>query len=275
LETADEALHNYLSCLVDDLRGELGGRLHAIILHGSLGMGTFRPPKSDIDLLVLVNELSFAQASALYSLFERHHARRPYAGGLEASVISSSDARLPVHPLPSLVHFSETSGGLRPWPDGVPPTDSDLIAHMMVAKYRGHSLFGPSPDDVIGEVPWASYLDAVRGDIAWILEDENLLTTPYYGVLNLCRWAMMADTEGRIVPGKEEAGVWALSHLPTALRGIIEQSLAAYRSTDWPRTIAERRMLGGPWSRAALIAFRNDMRARYGFDAGNGKSEAI
>ncbi|KGM30877.1 hypothetical protein P409_30475 [Inquilinus limosus MP06] len=269
LETADRELRTYVEAVVADLRDEVGDSLSAVILHGSLAMGSFHAPKSDVDLLVLVRDLSPGRAEMLYRLFERHHARRPYVGGLEASVIRTSDARSPRHPLPYLVHFSETTAGWRPWQGEDPPTDEDLIAHLTVARHHGISLHGPEPADLIGDLPWTDYLASVRSDIDWILEDENILTSPFYGILNLCRWMMIEEAEDRIVPGKEEAGIWALSHLPAALTEIVAQALAAYRAPDWPHDREERRLAGGPWPRPGLIEFRDYVRSRLpGSDTG-------
>lgn len=261
LDTADEALKAHITGVVRELESELGNGLSAVILHGSLAMGTFHAPKSDVDLLVLVDDISADQARRLYGVFERHHSHRPYVGGLEVNVIRVADARTPQHPLPSMVRFSETTRGWNQWQEGRPPTDEDLIAHLMVAKHRGRSLCGPAPDEVIGELSWADYLASVRSDINWILEGDNILASPYYGVLNLARWAMMQATPERIVPGKDEAGVWAMTHLPQTLQGIVAQALAAYRNTHWPGTIRERQLSGGPWNHAALIEFRDYMKS--------------
>ncbi len=262
LNITDENLRSFLVDVVNTLQNELGNNLAAIILHGSLAMGTFYAPKSDVDLLVLVQDTSGEQARRLYDLFEQLHACRPYVGGLEVSVIKLADARSPKHPMPYLVHFSETTIRCQPWPDGVLPTDEDLIAHLTVARQHGRSLYGSQ--NMIGELPWPAYLASVRSDIDWILCDENILKSPYYGILNLCRWAMMAETPERIVPGKDEAGIWALSHLPEILRASVTQALAAYRSTDWPQTISDRQQSGGPWHRESLIRFRDYMRSHYG-----------
>lgn len=225
-------------------------------------MGSFYPPKSDIDLLVIVDELSEREGRILYERLAHHHDCRPYAGGLEVSIIRRRDAQYPKHPVPSLLHFSETTRGFQEYRDGNPPTDGDLIAHLMVARQRGVSLLGPRPEIAIGDLCWTDYLSSVRADIDWILEDENLLTSPYYGVLNLCRWAMMQAGPQGLVPSKEEAGVWALSHLPAFTREVVSQALAACRAPDWPGTIVGRQTAGGPWARSSLIDFRNAMRAR-------------
>jgi hypothetical protein len=263
IDVAPKELKAFVKGVVDDMESHVGDRLVAVLLHGSLAIGSFYPPKSDVDLIVIVSGLADQQASRVYDLFEDHHARRPYAGGLEVSVIRSRDAKFPKHPLPYLVHFSETTAGFQAYRDGYPPTDQDLIAHLTVAKHRGISLFGPQPACLIGELSWTDYLSSVSADIEWILEDQNILRSPYYGVLNLCRWAMMRETQERIVRSKEEAGVWGLSHLPTFTEEVVGQALTTYRSSEWPCSREERQTAGGPWDRQNLIRFRDYMRSRH------------
>jgi predicted nucleotidyltransferase len=260
LETAPQALRAFIDGIVDDVQALLGDQLAAIILHGSLAMGSFYPPKSDVDLLILAHDLPETEGPAVYDLLARHHAARPYVGGLEASAILAADARTPRQPMPYLVHFSETTAGVRAYRDGALPVDEDLIAHLTVARHRGVSLVGPPPASLIGDLSWAAFLSSVRGDIDWIVEGENIATSPYYAVLNLCRWAMMKAVRERIVPSKEEAGVWALDQLPADLQGVVQQALDAYRAPDWPRSREDRQMAGGPWNRQALFRFRDRMR---------------
>lgn len=64
LDTADEALKAHITGVVRELESELGNGLSAVILHGSLAMGTFHAPKSDVDLLVLVDDSSAVPVSA-------------------------------------------------------------------------------------------------------------------------------------------------------------------------------------------------------------------
>lgn len=261
LDTAPPKLRTFLDRLTEDIAASLGDDLVAVILHGSLATKSFYPPKSDIDILVIAEDLSELQSHALYRLFERHHAARPYVGGLEASAIRRADARAPVHPVPFLVHFSEATTGPIPHPDGRLPTDPDLAAHLTVARRRGVSLLGSPPAAIIGKVPRADYLAAVHTDIEWILEGENILTTPVYGVLNLCRWAMMEASSEPIVPSKEEAALWALAHLPEPHRAIVGRALAAYRASERPADAAARRIAGGPWDRDALLGLCDALRA--------------
>lgn len=87
-----------------------------------------------------------------------------------------------------------------------------------------------------------------------------MLHSPFLAVLNLCRWQMIKRRSEKIVPSKEEGGEWALQHLPSETWGIINQALAAYRSSEWPKDAHERRRAGGPWNPDELMAFRDVLR---------------
>lgn len=253
-ETAPPALRDYLARIVRETRDLLGGDLVAVILHGSLAMGAFHPPKSDIDLLVVTPDPGEPAARALHGLFARLHEQRPSTAGLEVSALRPEDLRAPVHPSPYLTHFS--SGALVPQArkNGALPRDPDLVAHLMVARQRGVSLFGPPPADLIGPIRWEDYLAAVKYDIDDLLTAEGLLGSPRYAVLNLCRWAMIRSGEATLVPGKTEAARWALSSLPPAHHRLIAQALAAQQS-EAPVGPEGPGRAGGPWDEAALLAF--------------------
>jgi Domain of unknown function (DUF4111)/Nucleotidyltransferase domain len=258
--TAPHSLMDYIDDYCRNVRNLVANEVTSIILHGSLAMGSFHPPKSDIDILIVAEDLSERQSQYLYEVSERYHAARSIAGGLEVNAVRRRDAESPRHPTPSLLRFSETTNRPSLRPDGQLPMDEDLIAHLAVSRYRGIALFGPHPSQVIGEVPWDDYMTSIAGDVSWILKEENIASSPYYGILNLCRWAMMRSSEERIVPSKGEGGIWGLSNLPHSMRGLIQQALAAYRSDAWPRDIQERQTMGGPWNRTSLLSFRDEFR---------------
>lgn len=254
--TAPAALRTFLDELIDEVRARLGERLIAVVLHGSLAMGSFYPPKSDIDLLLVISELDEASSAELYRLFERRHERRPYTAGLEMSAVRAADLASPEHPMPFLTHFSSGTKGPQPWKDGMLPVDHDLMAHLMVAKTRGVSLVGPPPAELIGPIAWSDYIASVRGDIDELLSGDVVLQSPRYAVLNFCRWAMMQAGAEQIVPSKEEAAVWALGRIPKAHHPIVAKALDVYRS-DEAVGIADLIGAGGPWDEDALRGFRD------------------
>ncbi|HLK26552.1 MAG TPA: aminoglycoside adenylyltransferase domain-containing protein [Caulobacteraceae bacterium] len=259
-DTAPAALRAFLARLVGDTRDLLGARLRGIILHGSLAMGSYYPPKSDIDLLIVVDDLDEAAGGDLYDLLSRRNAARPYVAGLEVSAVRARDLERPIHPLPFLIHLGDNTAGPQPRPEGALPRDLDLVAHLMVARERGLSLVGPPPDQLIGPIDWNDYLAAVKADIDWLLSGEAIVETPRYAVLNLCRWTMMQATPRQLVPSKEEAALWALERLPPEHHAIVDHALRVYRD-DADVTPDALIAAGGPWDDKALRAFRDWVRA--------------
>jgi hypothetical protein len=139
--------------------------LSSVLLHGSLAMGCFYLPKSDIDLLVIVNDLSEPQGTAFYDLFKRHHDKRPYVGGLEASVIRSHEAQKPTHPMPLLTYFDEQTPEPPQRVAGNLPCSETLLMNLVVARTRGLALWGLAPEAALGEVRRDDYLAAVQNDM--------------------------------------------------------------------------------------------------------------
>ena len=126
----------------------LGANLDAIYLHGSLAMGCFYPPKSDVDLLILVSDpIKREEHRILNEALLSVNDQRPMTGSLELSVVLSSIARHPKHPIPYELHFGDNLAeavrlGTFDYRRNDMQVDSDLAAHFMVAKKRGIVLFG-------------------------------------------------------------------------------------------------------------------------------------
>ena len=135
----------------------------------------------------------------------------------------------------------------------------DLAAHFMVARQRGVSLIGPPPAALLPEVPWSAYVDAVMEDFQWIAEGDNITTSPFYGVLNICRLLQMHAQGPGTVASKQEGALWALTNLPEIHRPLIRQALACYRSDKTlPDARAATRRLGDQeWDAAGLLSFRD------------------
>lgn len=253
-DDADPDVRAHVLAVADVFAARLGERLSGVVLHGSLAMGSFRRGVSDLDLLVVADDdlapdLRRALALDLVALADR----RPIAGDVELSAVRARDAAAPfVHPMPFTLHYGPD------WREAIrrgetdfaaERTDPDLAAHVTVARARGIALLGPPPDVLFAPVPWEHYLDAVRGDLAWLLEDENFCDNPPYAVLNLCRVWELADAPKGTVRSKEEGGAWGRTHLPATFAPLIDQALA------------HRRGAAVAWDRKALLALRDWARA--------------
>jgi streptomycin 3"-adenylyltransferase len=156
-----------------------------IYLHGSLAMGSYFPPKSDMDLIVVISDrLGACHAESLNLSIAQYAKTSPTAGSIECSVITLKTARGVPEQVPYELHYSESC------PDdaatyGTEKFDPDLPAHLMCVKKRGVCLYGMAVDDAFGEVSWDCFLNSVMNDFNWIAEDENICESPYYGVLIL------------------------------------------------------------------------------------------
>jgi GrpB-like predicted nucleotidyltransferase (UPF0157 family) len=184
---------------------------------------------------------------------------RPLDGDVEMSALRRADTTNFRQPLPFEIHYSAE------WKEAIRGdrvdftsnrTDPELAAYCTAVRARGVCLKGEPITAVFGPVPPQANRDAVLYDLAWILQDDRILESPIYGVLNSSRvLALEADGWDRVW-SKEEGGEWALANLPEQHRPIVAQALACYRSPE-PISPDERRTHGHDWDEQALHAFRD------------------
>jgi streptomycin 3"-adenylyltransferase len=224
-DNAPKRVKALIGKLINALESILGENLIGVYLHGSLAMGGFVPRKSDVDVMVVVeNALSEGQKESLakscLSL-----SREIGGKGLEMSVILRKYAERPVYPVPFEFHYSETwrskfeNGQIGPFPKG----DPDLSAHLRVINERGITLFGRPINKVFGVISDEDYLKALLYDLKDI--QESLMSDPVYYILNLCR--IMAFIQTRKVMSKKEGGEWYLTN-EKAFKKIVKQALKCY-----------------------------------------------
>lgn len=88
------------------------------------------------------------------------------------------------------------------------------------------------------------------------IEDEHIIETPFYGVLNICRILQLINENSQTVHSKDEGGEWGLNNLPQEYHAIIQQALDAYRSSV-EVSEEQRRTAGKNWNKKKLLAFRD------------------
>lgn len=277
--TADPDLRSYLEQTVALFVRELGANLVGVVLHGSLAAGCYYRAKSDLDLLVVAEDsLSPRTRERIGLQLARRATGRPTLGDLELSLIRTADAQHVQHPCPHELHYSDS------WRDRIlagevdfaaEQRDPDLAAHAAVARARGVALYGGPPQDLFGPVPASAYIDAIIGDVAWTLDGDHLLETPFYGVLNACRTLQLAELGVEHAMehaySKEEGALWALQHIASEHCPVVEQALACYRSSRTV-TAAERTTDGHAWDVRALAEFRTYTRNRLVAKGGDWRS---
>ncbi len=189
----------------------LGDNLVGVYLHGSAVMGCFNPGKSDVDLLVVVNDepsdaVKHAFLDMVVSLNENGSAK-----GIEMSIVERSVCKPFVYPTPFVLHFSKMHlDWYRSNPEDyiakMKGTDRDLAAHITVIRARGVCLCGAPIDEVFGEVPKQDYMDSLWYDIADA--EDDIAEDTMYLTLNLAR--VLAFLQDGSVLSKKEGGEWGL-----------------------------------------------------------------
>ncbi len=241
----------------------LGDNLISVILHGSLAMGSYYFPKSDVDVLVVVEkQLSPELRKRFFLAIAEISENRPTVGDVELSVVTKKALASEADAVPYEVHYSEEiKNAIEQFDFAKERTDYDLPAHFMVAYHKGIALFGPKFSDLTKEPSWDLYRDAVRGDLEWILAEENILSTPFYSILNCCRAYFLLVKKENSVLSKEEGAARAMDQFPQ-VRSTIERALAAYRSSKQV-SATDRRHNGEEWDKDLLLSFRDEMRGIY------------
>ena len=231
-------MNRIIELFTEHTRTILQGNLVGIYLHGSAAMGCYNPLKSDLDLIVVVQDspddaCKRAYMAVVTELSGRMQGIQAGHSGIEMSIVRRSVCDPFIYPTPFELHFS--TGHLE-WYRRDPEdyiqkmkgTDKDLAAHFTVIRSRGKCLYGEPVEAVFGKVPAEDYLDSIREDIAGAREE--IAGDTMYVTLNLAR--VLAYQEEGIVLSKQEGGEWGLSHLPGKYHPLIRTALEDYRSGD-------------------------------------------
>ena len=251
----DPDLGDWVLGVTGALEHVLDSQLTAIYLHGSLAMGSYYRPKSDVDLLVVIDGiLQDSDRRECAARLLRAFDRRPTVGGLEVSVVQRRHVWEFEHPLPFEFHFSEQwAEDVRHGRLGPRGRDPDLAAHCTVTRSRGIAIRGRPAEEVLGPVPHGAFVDSIVEDLRWIVLEEGIQESPFYGVLNICRVLHVLAGGPGLVPSKEEGGLWALDNLPQEYRTVIEEALECYRSAA--EVSADQRLTHGhAWDHEALAS---------------------
>jgi predicted nucleotidyltransferase len=205
--------------------------LVGIYLHGSIAMGCFNPMKSDLDILLVVeNAITDLQKKKFMDVIVDLNDNAPVKG-IEMSLVRSEHCRNFVYPTPFDLHFSNMhlnwyKSSPNEYIEKMNGTDHDLAAHFVITKNRGIVLYGKSISDVFGEISSEAYLDSIKSDI--IQSQDEVIDNPIYIILNLCR--VLAHVQDRLVLSKKEGGEWGIKNIYDKYQGLIKDALVCYTS---------------------------------------------
>lgn len=208
----DPSAARYLQALTAEVTAVLGGRLVGVFAHGSLLLGGYLPTRSDIDVLVVVEDpLSPGEQADLAARLSEDALPCP-AVGLELSVVLRSVVAAPTARPAFELHVTTAPQDRKVVDGHGHPGDLDLVLHFAVCHALGYAPFA--------EVPPSLVLAQVADELTWAAEHNP----SEYAVLNACRaWRYAVD--GALV-SKVDGGRWAEPRLTGPERTLVRDALA-------------------------------------------------
>lgn len=224
---------NILDKMVESCKEIFREELTGIYLHGSLAMGCFNPNKSDIDLIIVIeNDITDKQKTEFMKEVIELNKSAP-AKGIELSVVKREYCKKFIYPTPFELHFSNMHvQWFQDYPSDyiskMKGTDKDLAAHFMIIRNYGIVLYGTGIDEIFGDVSKEDYVDSIWSDIEGA--EEDILENPVYVILNLCRVA--AFLKDGLVVSKKQGGEWGIKNLAVRYQDLLTDALECYASGE-------------------------------------------
>ena len=196
----------YLKELVNILHGNFDDNIIGIYLFGSGSYGGYNPGKSDLDIQVVVKKsLCITERKKLVNLISHKNLPCP-ARKLEFVCYPLSA----VKPVLRILQFdiNYNTGALEKEHVCFNPDDEPshwFLLDIAIGRELGHSLLGPVPGKVFGEVPKKWILEAMLDCIVWYEQNEP---TSVDIILNACRCWKFSKTSRMC--SKKEGLFWAI-----------------------------------------------------------------
>ncbi len=220
-------VNTVLNELLPDVLAILGNQFIGMYLHGSLAYGDFNPQTSDIDFLVVTENLLPAEA---FSALKEMHVRL-FAGGFAWSQ-KLEGAYIPKNGL----RRHEPSQAPIPWlgVDGhfdLERLGSDWILQRWILREHGIVISGPPLTSLIDPVTDTDLREAVHASLReWWLppfpspQRFGIGGYQVYAILTMCR--SLYVLEHGCVASKPEAARWAMATLQEPWRALITAAVA-------------------------------------------------
>ncbi|HUP87316.1 MAG TPA: aminoglycoside adenylyltransferase domain-containing protein [Acidimicrobiales bacterium] len=210
--------------LTHEIVDAAGAGLIGMYVHGSAVLGDFQVGRSDLDVLLVVEDKTEeAVVAAMTATLAAH--RASVGTGIEASVVDRSHAFRARPPWRFRSHVTTTRSDCKIVSGTDHAGDPDLALHYLIAREVGWAATGPQPTEIFGQIDHQVALDHLAAELRWAAVEAP--TT--YGVLNSCRALRFAD-DHRIC-SKTDGGRWALER---GIRTDLVSVALAHRSGEGP-----------------------------------------
>lgn len=208
-----------------------GDKLTGIYLHGSMAMNCFNPEKSDIDLLVVIeNAVTDAQKMEFMKRVVKLN-EQASAKGLEISLVKREYCMPFVYPTPFELHFSPMHlqwfrDNPENYVENMRGEDRDLAAHFSIINRYGIVLYGEQTENVFGDISKKDYAESIWYDVKGAREDIS--DDPMNLTLNLCR--VLAFLKEDLCLSKQQGGEWGILNTPEKYHPLIRHTLDCYKT---------------------------------------------
>ena len=222
-----------LNMLLADVQTVLGEHFIGMYLYGSLSSGDFDPERSDIDFVVVTDELLPDETiAALRVMYARIlDSGLKWAAKLEGVFVPRYIIRRhdPNHPRCTGINEGQFGAGR---------LQSDWVIQRHIIREQGVILAGPDPHTLIDPVGPDDLRGAVRAGLyEWwkpMLDDPSWLRDVEYqafAVLTMCR--ALYTLEHGAIASKPVSARWALETLGEPWAALISRALAWSRDSHW------------------------------------------
>jgi aminoglycoside adenylyltransferase-like protein/nucleotidyltransferase-like protein len=214
----DSSARGYLEALTAEVATVVGDRLVGVYAHGSLLLGGYLPERSDVDVLVVVEDALSTHEQATIAGRLSEEALPCPAVGLELSIVTRASAAAPSARPAFELHVTTAPADVKVVDGHRHPGDPDLVLHFAVCRRLAAEVFA--------EVPRSLVLAQLADELVWAVEHA----APEYAVLNACR-ARRYAADGVLV-SKVDGGRWALTRLTEPERTLVDAALARQTGTE-------------------------------------------
>lgn len=203
---------NELNLLVSSLSDILKANLKAVYLSGSLARNCYNPKTSDIDLLILSEEIiDRVRRETMLRLFNK----TPSSFDVTSVTLQQIKKNIFPTPVDFLIKLNskivELEEGSR-----------DFLLQRQDIYEAGINLFGILHENVVEEVPWHLLRKCIHHIFPHI---RTKFSNP---VLMLCRLVFCCKEHH--LCSKTEAGMWALQLFDSQFHSLIEEDLQNYKN---------------------------------------------
>lgn len=181
-----EIIEDYIVTVRQGIYDILQDELIGIYIHGSYAQGTFKWERSDIDMIVLINNnLTVKQKEELLTLFITLKDKGPKKE-IEISFLNLYKLSKESHPYSYEFHYSPywyKHFEENKWQvtTNKEKTDPDLASHIMNLSVQGIVVYGPEIKDVFPVITEQEFIDSL------IFDESDAPLNNVDTIMNLCR----------------------------------------------------------------------------------------